>query len=418
MTVKIAAFVLCASLVIDKASGIGVTELGLGGIGSRSKDADVENYKYKFSSGFRGQLCDSCTWGRTGKWYEDITPDACWMPQGISYADGYIVRAFYQKAPGACATYDDAEYIALSVIDAEQAKYSNILVKLGIPCHAGDVVLTQIDGEYFFMVACTSKVAIFSEQAIVSKTVTVFTKKFYYYVDEPAVIIKDEEDVSFSYLSKNHGHANQYWAGAFSEDSSTDKLNLKLINIDPDNDWEITELTQLEVSSSAADAKRIQGATRIGDAMVLTGGTASTGIFIIKCSMENNVLADCEQQCSISAGCSDSFETNMVLQGAETDDDGNLYVGSEAGTCFGMPFFQLGDLSPGDSCVASSIAPLGDVNVEYRVSNHAALIGLFALFLITMFTCCVNCVFYATKKKDSIPYQSVKVISSSADEEN
>eukprot|EP01084_Bolivina_argentea_P065764 119888_1 len=82
----------------------------------------------------------------------------------------------------------------------------------------------------------------------------------------------------------------------------------------------------------------------------------ATSTAVRQCSMDGNVIDACYKSCATPRirFCGKSLlyawkwgksgsprYRNAVFQGAETDDNGNLYIGSEFGECQGYPFYKM-----------------------------------------------------------------------------
>lgn len=325
--------------------------LGFGGTGS--KHEGEHGVTYLFSSGFQKQICSKCS------------STHCWGAQGISNYGDFITRSFYEKGKGDECKNPSAKYYAITVMNKHTAKYSNILVRNGEKdpneCHAGDHVLHKaVDGTFWFFVACTYHISIFSAESITSctdaSTCTVNNKRFNFFV-EGGNVANVDISLKTSYISRAYGTLNEFWVGAYSK--KTDGLNLQRISLQQsEGSWSLDYLdgsSKLEVNSAYSD--KVQGATVIGNDMFLT-----TSDYIRRCSWEKKstgarFLSNCREQCMLP--CSKKFKEiaqhsfdygfdyckeKIVLQGSETDEDGNLYVASEFDGAH-KPFFVLHDLT-------------------------------------------------------------------------
>jgi len=313
-------------------------------------DPDRQAFMYTFSSGFQNQICSS------------KTSQTCWGAQGISSYGDYITRSFYEKGLTVEAKNPQAKYFAIVVMNKTNARYSNILVRNGLndpnECHAGDHALDKrADGVFWFFVACTNHISIFSEEHIKtcddSIACTMEGKRFYFSVEGDKV--KNVPiSLKTSYISRNHGAPNEFWVGSYDSDEVT-ALNLQRISFEHTGGaWSIRYLdkdSDLVVQSSYA--KKVQGATRIGDHMLLT-----TSNDIRKCNLTTDsagkrTLDWCMQQCLIPCTTpymdlgtkqKEKCPKRIVLQGAETDDSGHLFLASEWNAA-GMPFFEISSLT-------------------------------------------------------------------------
>eukprot|EP01084_Bolivina_argentea_P129933 229432_1 len=390
----------------DEPSGTqvgGLSKLSFGGDGTREKAFGTGNYRYQWSSGFRGQICN---------YGED---NNCWNPQGISKWDKYITRSFYPKVDKGS---EDNHYMMLSVIKRpstpkwhvfkQTMHYSNILVNVNVGnhshCHAGDNAIAKIDNVYHIVIACTTWVAIFSEKDIIKldQPITAAGKDFYYYVHQDSIIARNApENVYFAYISRNNGKTNEYYCGDFSLPVVKNvPLNLKKIKINPSNNWEITIITSYKTWNDAQKWS-VQGATRVGDHMYLVKAAEVTVCQINK----DNYLWGCVRKCNFGLDkiCGALHNTGHIfgnigsaignivkfdfegvkseltdivsdydiwLQGAETDSNGDLYVGSEfgGGGC-GHPFWEINNVKNDfGNCYS-----LGDAdpynNIQQPISN-------------------------------------------------
>jgi hypothetical protein len=369
--IKVVFIFAMASLYFPRVFGVNLADLSFANNGSRTYGEPT--YTYKFSVTSQNSICDECA------------STNCWGVQGISRYNNYITRSLYQMGSTSSCSAAGATYTAISVMQKTTQWYSNILIELGEECHAGDHVLTSFNDTYYFLIACTDYVVIFSERDILALNnnsisnikysssspkkyiqkqlaannnnkngnllssvimgteklstttaapITVNSITFYYFVPKTAIIWRNNSDITFSYLSRNDGTTNEYFSGRYSSvASNTTELNLKKIKLDDKNNWALSILTSYTVKSGVAI--KIQGATRIANYMILI-----CSAYVRFCTMTDDVINNCNQLCTIDRQCTPK---NTVFQGAETDNEGNgnLYIGTEFGTSCGKPFYEI-----------------------------------------------------------------------------
>ena len=127
------------------------------------------------------------------------------------------------------------------------------------------------------------------------------------------------------------------------------RLELKFV----ENAWRTTFLESFGVTSKYAN--KVQGGTVIDGKMYLTESQAirrcdlmGSGTRLLDSSSRlptmamatNRTIGNCVAQCTIDLSKSCSTSQNLVLQDAEVDNAGYLYIGSEF-NCNGKPFFEL-----------------------------------------------------------------------------
>lgn len=332
-----------AANVSNEASAIRSTVGGLAGLsfhGKGSREAnpsgDPKTVKYHMSSGFQGQMCGSCK------------DKHCWGSQGVSKYGNYITRSFYEKDALSKCSNPDATYYAISVMKRDDATYSNILVQNGQTqrsCHTGGHVLRTFGETFWFFVACTDHVSIFSEESIQTVDNTVQGKTFGFFVSGADVTILENGQTSFSYISRVDSSEEEFYSGRYDASvSSAEALNLQRIRLsNAGGGWSLEVLETFGVKSGVA--MKVQGATMINGYMILV-----TSQHIRRCTVEpGNVLNSCMQQCQIPGTCAGTSccdSSNLVLQDAETDGDGRLYIGTEF-DCDGRPFFEIPNMGEG-----------------------------------------------------------------------
>eukprot|EP01083_Nonionella_stella_P098542 277152_1 len=370
---------------------VSLEELGYEGEGKRtnSKYSGNNNYKYQLSSYFNADLCD-------GDWWGEADTD-CWNTQGISKYGDYMTRSLYAKDEEG----EDENYVAIVVMKrgSSKASYSAILVESG-GCHNGDNVLDVIDGVYWFFIACTYKVFIFSEHDIVRLPDDDRIRRngytFRYYVEADSITKKQSRsegsEVYFSFISRYHGVANQYISGDYDNEDGH-KLRLKAIKIDPDPtaNWQISVVKSYEFREGHQSAGlRIQGATKIGSKMYLVRTQE-----VIVCDISGNELYDCEQKCNfLFTSC------GAVLQGAETDSSGDLFVSSEWGEACDFPFWEIHNIAndKGD-CYEQEVPPFSTHN-EWEIDGNLFVVGLLCVVTVVIVVSVMTWMTYCSWKKE------------------
>eukprot|EP01083_Nonionella_stella_P171506 586028_1 len=339
---------------------VSLAKLGYEGKGARSKSA-VGNYKYQFSKYLNYDMC------------KDHDDTDCWAPQGISKWGNYITRSMYAKS----ASGRTETHFAIVVMKrGSTPKYSAILIQSGY-CHNGDNALDYIDGVYYFILACEDKVVIFSENDIIRLPDDARIRKngytFRYYVKTEDYIESESSGVDFDFISRYHGVDNQYISGNYNKDSGYN-LNLKAIKLDPDNEWAMSVVTSYAFRDAVAALAgiRVQGATKIGSKMYLVRTQE-----VIVCDISGNELYDCEQKCNfLFTSC------GAVLQGAETDSSGDLFVSSEWGEACDFPFWEIHNIAndKGD-CYEQEVPPFSTHN-EWEIGGNLFVVGLLCVVIV------------------------------------